>query len=250
MRGSRRIEVGDVFNTKEGDKVEVVEYVKATKIVVKHRYRGHFTSVSADRLRKGMIKNPYWPSVFGVGYLGVGEHKTSEGGRHTPHYKSWQRMLQRAYCPQYQAKHPTYRGMGVCPDWHNFQTFSTWWEEQPNAGRKGFTLDKDLIVGGNKEYGPKVCSFVPQEMNTILNDCSSARGDLPQGVSKSRKGFRVRLNKDGKEEHLGTFPTPEIAHELYCLAKEEYVAVVALRYKGDLRTEVYNYLVNYRIGGR
>lgn len=39
------------------------------------------------------------------------------------------------------------------------------------------------------------------------------------GVGKSRSKFRARITVLGKKVHLGTFPTPEEAHQAYLIAK-------------------------------
>lgn len=41
------------------------------------------------------------------------------------------------------------------------------------------------------------------------------------GVSKNWRGFRARIMVDRKMLHLGTFKTPELAHEAYVKAKRE-----------------------------
>jgi hypothetical protein len=41
------------------------------------------------------------------------------------------------------------------------------------------------------------------------------------GVSKNTKGFKSSIKKDGERIHLGTFKTPELAHEAYLVAKRE-----------------------------
>lgn len=46
---------------------------------------------------------------------------------------------------------------------------------------------------------------------------SSTTGFL--GVSTHRKKFQARIMLDGKNRHLGTFPTPEAAHVVYLAAK-------------------------------
>lgn len=41
------------------------------------------------------------------------------------------------------------------------------------------------------------------------------------GVSKSGKKFTARINSNGEQFHLGTFDTPEKAHEAYIVAKRK-----------------------------
>lgn len=39
------------------------------------------------------------------------------------------------------------------------------------------------------------------------------------GVSRNKKRWKAEIIKDGIKKHLGTFDTPELAHEAYLLAK-------------------------------
>lgn len=50
-----------------------MKYINATNVEVKFLdKKGHITKTSASSLRRGSLKNPYFPSVCGVGYIGVG----------------------------------------------------------------------------------------------------------------------------------------------------------------------------------
>ena len=44
-----------------------------------------------------------------------------------PAYRTWVDMLSRGYCGTLKKKHPTYDGISVCAEWHNFMTFRSWW---------------------------------------------------------------------------------------------------------------------------
>lgn len=53
------------------------------------------------------------------------------------------------------------------------------------------------------------------------NACSNNRSGLPKGVHKNKNRFQARINVDGVRKHLGTFDTPELAHEAYCSAAQQ-----------------------------
>ena len=130
-----------------------------------------------------------------------------------PFYKSWSSMIERCYSPIYQSKHPTYVGCSVVPEWQYFSAFKKWMESQNYEGRH---LDKDILVPGNKVYGPDYCVFVSAELNNFLTDNKSRRGQWPIGVSwrESRKKFRAQCGNPitGKYETLGSFDCPDEAH--------------------------------------
>lgn len=254
-RGAKpSIKIGDRFTTNEGYVVEVVKYNNAYNVTVQFD-NGFEKRVRASELRTGRVKNPYHPSVFGVGYFGVGKHKASASGERTQVYKCWRSMLQRCYDPKSSESRPTYRECYVCEEWHNFQNFADWYEHQPNAGKKGFNLDKDLIYEGNKVYSPDSCSFVPQQINRILTDRRNNRGNCPQGVfyCSRNKVFVAQLNtcqSKNKSKRLGYFKTSEEAFSVYKREKEKFVRQQAEKYKDDLHPQVYNNLINYTLEDR
>ena len=243
---TKQIETGDVFPTNEGGSVTVLQYQNSKAVTVKHNdTNGHIVVVQASNLRRGRVKNPYHRSIFGIGFVGVGNHLVSVNGKNAPAYKTWARMLERCYDSKLHARCPTYIGCSVHPDWHNFQNFAEWFERQYWA--ECWQLDKDLIAEGNKIYSADTCTFVPQQLNTLLTDRGASRGDLPQGVARDRKAYKAQIRVDGKQHHLGTHATPEEAFEVYKLAKEANVKRMAEQYKCLIDPRVYDSLMRYAI---
>lgn len=242
------VKVGDRFTTNEGYEVEVVDYRNADNVII--RFTGsysHTRKVTVDNMRKGQVKNPYHKSVFGIGYIGHGEHKPSIKSKTTKVYRVWLHILERAYCPKYHKRFPTYVDCSVDDRWHNFQNFSEWYYQQPNSDRSGFHLDKDLLVIGNKVYGPETCTFVPLEINVLLTNSSESRGRFPRGVSRNKSKYVAEISIRGKKKGLGYYATPEEAGEVYREAKEKYVREQAEKYKDVLHPKVYYNLMNYNL---
>lgn len=243
-----KIKAGQVFATKEGGSVVVLEYRGCNEILIQHQDSHEYICVAqAKELRVGGIKNPFYPSVYGVGYVGVGQYRVSVGGKHMRPYVVWKSMMSRAYCKNFQKSNQTYTGCSVAKVWHNYQKFAAWYEKQPNAYLDGFDLDKDLIVFGNRVYSPKACSLVPRAVNALLTDSRKARGDLPQGVSRRGKKYQVRMGIDGKHTYIGIRSTPEEASELYRSEKAKQVKIVAEQYKNALHSKVYKNLMEWEL---
>jgi len=245
---NKKIEAGDVFPTSEGGEVRVVKYRNSQNIdIVYMDENRHRAIVTANTLRKGKMKNPYHRSVLGVGYVGVGRYRVSNDGKLTDVYRAWGHMLERCYNSECQEKRPTYIGCFVCPDWLNFQAFAEWFHIQPNSDNAAFHLDKDLMMEGNKTYGPEFCSFVPGSINSLLTDAGAARGRWPMGVSANGKGFQAYLSVGGKRIWLGTYATPELAFSVYRRAKEANVKSMAEDWREYLHDDVYEYLSNFKV---
>jgi len=73
-------------------------------------------------------------------------------------------MINRCYSEKSHKRHPTYKECTVCDEWHNYQTFADWFD---NNYIDEYHLDKDIKVEGNRVYSPAFCGFVPQSDNTI-----------------------------------------------------------------------------------
>jgi len=234
---------GEVFSTKEGCSVVVISYQNSCNVLVEFLDENkHRATVPAGNLRTGRVKNPFYPSMLGVGHFGAGPHKAGIVGKFTPAYVAWKGIIRRCYSASFHTKCPTYIGCSVSPEWLNFQSFAAWHKKEPNSEGLGFDLDKDLRRGGNKVYSPEDCSFVPQQINKLLCDSCASRGSLPQGVKANGKGFSARLRVKSKYLHLGTYATPELAFEVYKKAKEANVRSMAEEWRDYLHPEVYAYL--------
>lgn len=187
------------------------------------------------------IKTPLTPSVYGIGYLGIGRHKADNKSKATLVYRKWSGMLGRGYCNKYKGKNPTYKDVTVCEEWHNFQNFAQWFEENYI---EGWHLDKDILQKRNKIYSPETCCFVPQEINLLFtNNTISCQEDMK--IRKGYKKYRVRININKKIISLGTFSTPEEAFEAYKTAKEKYIREVADKWRGQISERCYQAMYNW-----
>ena len=142
-----------------------------------------------------------------------------------PAYSAWIDMLKRAYNRKYHAAQPTYIGVIVCKEWHSFSAFRAWWL---NNHREDWQIDKDLLVVGNREYGPDACVYVPQWLNTFTVDNGASRGELPIGVYLCKQTGKYRSECrnpiTGKRHKIGRFTTPKAANDAWLRYKLELAA--------------------------
>jgi hypothetical protein len=233
--------VGEKYTTNEGYSIEIIKYDSKRDITVSFENNFIVKVNDFSVIKKGKIKNPYHKSILGVGYIGVGSYKSSINNTQTKQYKDWLNMLQRGYNQQYKEKYPTYKDVTVCEEWHNFQNFAKWHE---NNYIEGFVLDKDIICKDCKIYSPETCAFVPQEINNIFTDKIN---ELLVGIRKRNNTFTVRIKINGKEVHIGSYSTQEEAILNYCGAKEKIIKESANKHKDKLSLEVYESLINFKI---
>lgn len=182
--------------------------------------------------------------MYGIGYNSKGVYKKSDKGIHKSVYTCWKGMFERCYNKKRHKKHPSYIGCSVCKEWHDFQKFAEWYEV---FYIEGWCLDKDILIKGNKIYSPETCCFVPNEVNVVLTNNKTNRGNLPLGVTLRGKKFKSQIKKGGKVFSLGYFNNPEEAFKVYKEVKEKYIKELALQWKGLIHENVYEALVNYKV---
>jgi hypothetical protein len=148
-----------------------------------------------------------------------------------PFYKAWISMISRCYSKNSIKKYPTYADCSVVSEWHTLSKFSEWMAIQDWRGKD---LDKDLLVSGNKVYGPDTCVFVSSYINTMITGTTKSRNDLPIGVSVFCRPYKdggVRYKATAsfrsKATHIGYYRTPEEARKAYKIKKAEYMFSVA-----------------------
>ena len=137
-------------------------------------------------------------------------------------------MLSRCYDNRIHEKHPTYKICTVCDEWLDFGTFKAWMKSQDWKGKE---LDKDILVPGNKIYGPDACFFVTTEVNNLLKDRGASRGMHPLGVSFNKQAGRFVSNcrSNGKSVFLGYFDDENMASKAYKEFKYKVINEVAER---------------------
>lgn len=199
--------------------------------------------VSVDRLAVN-------PTVYGVGFNDVG-FRVKIDGKMLWQYQLWKTMLRRCLCSKCKTTSPTYKDVTCCDEWLSFGNFLAWCNKETGYSGlpEGFHLDKDIIVKGNKIYSPEACSFVPRNVNMLLNDNGAARGDWPVGVSLYKRDGRFNANIKcwGKLRFLGRHDTPEGASAAYKIAKEAHVKIVATQHRDSVKPAVYEALMNWKV---
>lgn len=245
-----KIKVGDRFSTNEGCTVVVTNYDSANRVTVKFEGYNYSACVRSDSLRKGTVRNPMLPSVYGVGFSGVGDYRVKSEGKHTKQYTAWREMLKRCYSSTLHNRRPSYVSCEACPEWHDYQVFAEWFDRQLQSGCADIHLDKDILKHGNKLYSPDTCTLIPGDINSLLIDCKAARGNHPVGVfwNKQLRKYQSSCRVGGmKRFHIGLFSCPKEAHEAYREFKEAHVKRVAQKYKGIIDPRAYDALMCYKV---
>ena len=242
--------VGKVCKSTSSGNFKVVKYSNNANVEIQFLKTGYEMVTRLDCIKSGLIKDPYSPSVFGVGITGT-KYPSKINGVKTKEYALWKRMLERCYSDDFKKKRPTYEGCKVSDNFKSYEYFYEWCHKQIGFGNQGWHLDKDLLTKGNKVYSESTCVFIPSEINSLLVKREASRGEHFIGVcwNKTSKVFvaQVRKNK-GKQEHLGLFNTEIEAFKAYKKAKESFVKEQANKWKSQIDPRAYNALMNYEVG--
>ena len=241
--------VGKIFKSKSSGDFKIVKYNNNRNVEIQFLRTGFETSVHLVQVKNGSIKDPYLPSVYGIGVVGT-KYPISVNGRNIKEYDLWCNMLKRCYSDTLKKKYPTYEGCKCSENFKSYEYFYEWCNKQIGFGNKDWHLDKDLLIKGNKVYSENTCIFIPAEINLVLVKRTTSRGKHLIGVSwhKRDKAFIAQVNKNkGKPEHLGYFKTEIEAFNAYKEAKEAFVKEQANKFKSQIDIRAYEALMNYTV---
>jgi len=236
--------INKLFITKQGYNITIVGYRNNSDVDIKFDSGFQINNCHITAIKKGLVKNPYHPSVYGVGFIGVGPYDSSVDGKSNKPYLVWQSMFRRCHCPIYQSKYPTYKGCYIAKEWNNFQVFAEWFHKNY---KEGLYIDKDLLFKGNKLYSKDTCCFVPECISNLLVKCDSVRGEYPVGVHRSLGKYQSRIRLGNKRKSLGYFSTINEAFNAYKKAKEFFIKEMANKYRDVITQQCYEALMNYSV---
>lgn len=142
-----------------------------------------------------------------------------------PYYARWKGMLERCYSSKWHIRYPTYQTCSADEHWWRLSNFKSWMEKQDWEGKH---LDKDLLLEGNKIYGPHTCIFLDPSVNLFLHEKTHKKSKYKKGVDLHKGRIRARgTNEFGRSVHLGYFGTEEEAHGAYIKNKSRVARILA-----------------------
>ena len=191
---SKEFPEGSIHKVNDGD-IEILKYNNSRSILVRFKETGYERLARAGDIRSMEVKDRLKPSVHGVGFLGDGEF-----GVRSRFYNVWADMISRCYCQKALKKRPSYIGCRVCDEWHNFQVFNKWCEENHPKDGIYYELDKDINseFKPGKVYSPEFCKFVTPQENMQESKAKTHKLINPNGDIVEI----YNLNKFCKENNL------------------------------------------------
>lgn len=196
---------------------------------------------NAKNIARGTIINPFKPSVYGKGYTGVLTNPCKEERS----YRIWSGMLRRCYSGEISSRF--WEDCSVDEDWLCYKNFREWYDKTSIYSKD--TLDKDILIKGNRLYSKDTCCLVPNEINVLLTNRRNFRGEQCIGVQRRGSLYVARCSVRGDFIEIGKAGTEQEAFNIYKEFKESHIKTLAKEYlEKDLITlKVYNALYNYKI---
>lgn len=110
--------VGEIFESNNCGRMEVLEQV-GSKFKVRFEETGSEVVSTAHQIRTGSVKDRFYPSVSGVGYLGFATTTSNP-----KLYARWKRMIQSCYDSLHLDYHSNgEKGVRVTERWHSYENY-------------------------------------------------------------------------------------------------------------------------------
>jgi hypothetical protein len=246
------VRAGEKGFTKYGDEYVAIEDQNGRKVTIEFQDDAKYTyHVYEQNFRSGNVHNPYNRRVFGVGYVGDGPYLSKKpGNKKYPEYQTWSNMIMRCYRDTYQATHTSYIGCSVDPEWHDYQNFAKWWNENfYTIPGERMDFDKDLLFKGNRVYAPEKCCIIPHRLNLLFMRRTQKEKSTPTGILETSSGkYYATYGATGKTNgRAGPFDTLEEAFAEYKKIKESAIRAMVEQYKDEIPKHVYNAALNWRV---
>ena len=237
--------VGEKNTNNFGSEMIISKYVNSKDIdVFFPAYNWTAKNVYCTSFTKGKLRCPYEPRLCNVGYLGEGKYTT-----HHPAYKTWVYMIRRCYDTKSSYNRPTYENCSVCNEWHNFQNFAEWYENNYyEIDNDKMQLDKDILIKNNNIYSSDTCCFVNHTINSMFTNKKRFRNSIIGSYKRCGK-YEVSCENTllKKKQYLGRFNDENEAFTVYKNYKENNIKAVADHYKDKIPDHLYIALYNYEI---
>lgn len=172
----------NVYTTETSGDAMVTKYCNDHLIHIIFLNTGYETITDKHTLENGKLSDPYTPSVYGKGYIGVGPYKSNIGGQMTKPYACWRHMIGSKI---------------VCDEWLNYQNFAAWYFDNHEDGHR-LRCDAKL-------YSPSTAKFVQHADSTKKKTYKGCYWKQSIGKWRAYDGLRV----------IGDYDTPEEAENAF-----------------------------------
>lgn len=219
----KRERLGEEKYNKQGCLMKIVEYNKSSDIIVEFQDKRKLkVKTTYNEFVKGTIKNLYYPTIYGVGCIGV-KYRARTGKKIFKEYATWKNMLYRCY-GDYSERYNTHKNTTVCKEWLCYENFYDWIHEQSNVENflngNNWILNRKIIVKDNDIYSPETCCLVPQNVDRLF--------------------MKPSLNMEYATESMLQMYKEHMTNKIKKIAKEEFAS-------GNISKQCYEAMMKYKV---
>ena len=218
--------IGRIYTSKNCGDLKIVGYLGDSKYRCRFLTTGTIKRGDLRNIKKGEIEDPFYPRIYGVGYIGNLSPKPYKNI-----YTIWIKLLERLYSERHTEVFPNYVDVTMDKRWHCFEHFVKDFKQLPGYKEMEkyphfkFNMDKDIKT--NKRYYSKdTCILIPHEINQLaITDICTNKTGYP-GVSvdpRKSGGYVVGYSSNGKRIALGRTTNAYEGYLWYRQAKLEKV---------------------------
>ena len=117
--------VGKICKSLNSGDFTILKYNGSKDVEIQFLKTGYRKVAEMKEVRSGSIKDPYLPSVYGVGVLGT-KYPTKINGVLTKEYILWKHMLERCYSDALKKRCPAYEGCEASYKLKSYEYFYEW----------------------------------------------------------------------------------------------------------------------------
>lgn len=224
--------IGLIKENNNGTQMKIIKVLPDDRLIIQFQDKHKFEKdIHWNNFKSGNVKNPFYVSVLGKGYIGNGKYLTKISDKRTIEYSIWTSMMDRCYGEREQ--YPAYAdNTEVCDEWLNFQNFADWFNQNKyDIGNERLHLDKDIQYEGNRIYSPHHCILIPQSINEQFKDRSGRKrqidADLPYTIRRSGRKYLVEY----RGRSLGSYSSVDECIFIYLMEKKKYLKELTDRYE-------------------
>lgn len=150
--------------------------------------------------------------------VGIGQNNSTaeaHGMKGTKMYQTWKSMKARCFSNKKSEKYYKGKGIMICKQWSSFSEFYKDMGDKPTEKHSIDRIDSD------KGYCPHNCRWATKHVQAANREFKDRK--LPTGVRKqsSCNRYYSAIRHNGVYYYIGSFRTPEEAHDAYLQKKIE-----------------------------
>lgn len=270
--------IGMNFTSNKGEVFSIIKYDSSYKVTIEFKSNGYRKVITLSQARAGSVRNTLKVETdkidkkyesqrvnkeksivralvkdYEKNYINTIKENIEippieyDKDEYPMYYSRWRGLFDRCHGKnRLKLKNISYRSCSICKEWHNFQNFAKWCND--NNLCNGMCVDKDILIKGNKIYSPDTCIVIPDEINSRTNYNTPIRKSL-MGTEKIalKNGYKyiAKFQRDGKKIESKRFETELEAHKFWATSKKQHLMDVTEPFRYAMTDKAYKAVCDF-----